>query len=66
MYSLSGILDVKIAPIYGEGTQEAYQRLYDEIRKQEECLRDLRPSDPRDNKKRIKDTKGGLLEGSYR
>ncbi|CZR63606.1 related to vegetatible incompatibility protein HET-E-1 [Phialocephala subalpina] len=29
------------------------------------CLRDLRLTDPRDDKKRIEDTKGGLLEGSY-
>ncbi|KAJ5988200.1 hypothetical protein N7481_003410 [Penicillium waksmanii] len=30
------------------------------------CLRDLRTTDPIDDKERIKDTKGGLLEGSYR
>jgi hypothetical protein len=65
-YCLSGIFDVDIAPVYGEGTEEAFRRLRDEIRKREECLRDLRPSDPRNDKKRIEDTKGGLLEGSYR
>ncbi|KAF2878163.1 NACHT domain-containing protein [Massariosphaeria phaeospora] len=71
-YCLSGIFDVDIAPIYGEGTKEAFRRLQDKIRshaesirKREECLRDLRPTDPRDDKKRIEDTKGGLLEGSY-
>jgi hypothetical protein len=65
-YCLSGIFDVDIAPIYDEGTEEAFRRLREEIRKREECLRDLRPSNPRDDKKRIEDTKGGLLEGSYR
>jgi hypothetical protein len=65
-YCLSGIFDVDIAPVYDEGTEEAFRRLRDEIRKREECLRDLRPSNPRDDKKRIVDTKGGLLKGSYR
>lgn len=65
-YCLSGVLGVEITPVYGEGTQEAFRRLHDEVRKREECLRDLRPTDPRDDKKRIEDTKGGLLEGSYR
>ncbi|KAG9197705.1 hypothetical protein G6514_001132, partial [Epicoccum nigrum] len=40
-YSLSGIFDVEMAPVYGEGTEEAFRRLRDEIRKREECLRDL-------------------------
>ena len=31
-----------------------------------QCLKDLRSTDPRDDKKRIEETKGGLLEGSYR
>ena len=73
VYSLSGILDVDMAPVYGEGTKEALRRLYERIRsreesfrKREKCLRDLRPTDPRDDKKRIEDTKGGLLEESYR
>jgi hypothetical protein len=72
-YSLSGIFDVDMAPVYGEGTEQAFGRLHEKIRerkeglqKQEECLRDLRPTDPRDDKKRIEDGKGGLLEGSYR
>ena len=65
-YSLSGIFDVEMAPVYGEGTEEAFRRLRDKIQKRNECLRDLRPTDPRDDKKRIEDTKGGLLEGSYR
>ncbi|KAH7395241.1 vegetative incompatibility protein HET-E-1 [Phaeosphaeria sp. MPI-PUGE-AT-0046c] len=65
-YSLSGICDVDIVPVYGEGEEEAFRRLYDEIRKLKDCLRDLRSSDPRDDKKRIEVTKGGLLADSYR
>jgi hypothetical protein len=65
-YSLSGIFNVDMAPLYGEGTEEAFRRLHDKIRKLEECLRDLRPTDPRKDKERIEETKGGLLEGSYR
>jgi hypothetical protein len=65
-YSLSGILNVDIAPIYGEGIKEAFRRLHDEIRKVERCMHDLRPSDPRYDKKRIEETKGGLLADSYR
>ncbi|PWI64374.1 hypothetical protein PCL_10512, partial [Purpureocillium lilacinum] len=30
------------------------------------CLTDLRVTDPRDDKKRIEDTRGGLLESSYK
>jgi len=65
-YSLLGIFDVYIAPIYGEGTARAFGRLMDEINKLEKCIQDLRLSDPCDDKKRIEDTKGGLLEDSYR
>jgi len=65
-YSLLGIFDVYIAPIYGEGTAKAFGRLTDEINKLEKCIQDLRLSDPCDDKKRIEDTKGGLLEDSYR
>jgi hypothetical protein len=43
----------------------AFKRLLDEIDKLEKCITDLRLSDPRDNKKRIKEAKGGLLEDSY-
>ncbi len=31
-----------------------------------QCLKDLRSTDPRDDKKRIEETQGGLLEGAYR
>jgi hypothetical protein len=40
------------------------QALRDE--KDTKCLRDLRPTDPRHDKTRIEDTKGGLLQGAYR
>jgi hypothetical protein len=65
-YSLSGICDVNIAPVYGEGEEEAFRRLHHEIQKLKDCLRDLRSGDSRDDKKRIEDTKGGLLADSYR
>jgi hypothetical protein len=65
-YSLSGIFDVDMAPVYGEGAEQAFGRLHDKIRKQEDCLRDLRATDPRNDKKRIEDTNGGLLADSYR
>ena len=65
-YSLLGILDVYIAPFYGEGTASAFQRLREELKILDRCIYDVRLTDPRDDKKRIVDTKGGLLEGSYR
>jgi hypothetical protein len=65
-YSLLGIFDVYVPPIYGEGTASAFKRLMDEIGKLEKCTQDLRLTDPRDDKKRIEDTKGGLLKDSYR
>jgi len=64
-YSLLGIFGVHISLLYGEGKVDAFKRLHEEIRKQEKCMRDLRLSDPRDDKRRIEDTKGGLLEASY-
>jgi hypothetical protein len=72
-YSLAGLFNVDMAPVYGEGTEEAFRRLHDKIREQEdcrrkreECLRDLCATDPRNDKKRIEETKGGLLADSYR
>jgi hypothetical protein len=65
-YSMLGVFDVYIAPIYGEGTGRAFGRLLDEINKLSRCIQDLRLTDPRDDKRRIEETKGGLLEGSYR
>lgn len=65
-YSMSGICFVRLPPVYGEGAELAFQRLYGEIRKTENCIRDLRLTDPRDDQDRIEATKGGLLEESYR
>ncbi|KUJ15222.1 HET-domain-containing protein, partial [Mollisia scopiformis] len=65
-YSLSGIFYVEIAPAYSEGAASAFRRLKEEIDKQERCVQDVRHTDPRDDKKRIEDTKGGLLADSYR
>jgi len=50
---------------YGEGMANTFKRLEEEIDKFNKCLQDLRLSDPRDDKTRIEDTKGSLLEGSY-
>jgi len=57
---------VYIVPFYGEGTASAFQRLREELNKLGRCIQDVRLTDPRDDKKHIVDTKGGLLEGSYR
>ncbi|KAF2749610.1 HET-domain-containing protein, partial [Sporormia fimetaria CBS 119925] len=65
-YCLAGIFDVDMAPVYGEGIEQAFRRLHNKIQSRKDCLRDLRPTDPRIDKKRIQDTKGGLLGGSYR
>jgi len=64
-YSLLGIFGVYIPPIYGEGTGGAFKRLMDEISKLEKCIQDLYLTNPRDDKKTIEDTKGGLLEDLY-
>ncbi len=65
VYSLLGIFDVKIPLFYGEGAVNAFKWLQEVINKREKCVQDLRLTDPRDDKKRIEDTKGGLLEGLY-
>jgi hypothetical protein len=65
-YSLSGIFDVEIAPAYSEGAANASRRLMGEIHTLRTCIQDLRITNPRDDKIRIEDTKGGLLAGSYR
>ncbi|KAF2626715.1 beta transducin-like protein HET-E4s [Macroventuria anomochaeta] len=66
VYSLLGIFDVELAPMYGEGAASAFKRLMDEIHTLEKCVQDARHTDPRDDKKRIEETKGGLLKDSYR
>ncbi|KAF2825268.1 hypothetical protein CC86DRAFT_394952 [Ophiobolus disseminans] len=65
-YSLIGILGVSLLPFDGESLAEAMKRITDEVEKQNMCIKDIRHTDPRDNKKRIEDTKGGLLVDSYR
>ncbi|KAF2429981.1 hypothetical protein EJ08DRAFT_670710 [Tothia fuscella] len=65
-YSLLGIFGVFISPRYGEGIMSAFKRLEEEIDKLEKCTRDIRLTDPRDDKKRIEETKGGLVDDSYR
>jgi hypothetical protein len=65
-YALLGIFDVNMMLNYDEGAESAFRRLQEEIDRQKRCLQDLRLTDPRDDKKRIEDTKGGLLKESYR
>jgi hypothetical protein len=65
VYSLLGIVDVDLAPCYGEGVDGAFRRLHDEIDKTERCIQDLCGTDSHADKKRIQDMKGGLLKDSY-
>ncbi|KAF2026430.1 HET-domain-containing protein [Setomelanomma holmii] len=65
-YSLQGILGVELAPVYGEGAAGAFRRLMEEIDSAKRCIQDLHSTDPRDDKKRIEETKGGLLADVYR
>lgn len=65
-YSLLGIFGVYISPLYGEGIGRAFGRLHCEIEKLGRCIQDLYLTDPQDDKKRIENTKGGLLKESYR
>jgi hypothetical protein len=68
-YSLLGIFDIYMPLIYGEGGENAFKRLRTSVQmvnKDQECIQHLRLTDPRDDKKRIEETKGGLLEDSYR
>jgi hypothetical protein len=65
VYSLLGIFDVKIPLYYDEGAASASKRLWDVIDKRQKCIQDLRITDPRKDKRRIEETKGGLLEGAY-
>ncbi|KAH6700681.1 hypothetical protein BKA61DRAFT_529778 [Leptodontidium sp. MPI-SDFR-AT-0119] len=64
-YSLLGIFDIQMPLRYGEGMPNAFKRLEEEIVKFNKCLHDLHLSNPHDDKKRIEDTKGGLLKDSY-
>jgi hypothetical protein len=54
--------------IYGEGGENALKRLRTSVQmvnEDQEYIQYLRLTDPRDDKKRIKETKDGLLEDSY-
>ncbi|EMD59452.1 hypothetical protein COCSADRAFT_258862 [Bipolaris sorokiniana ND90Pr] len=64
-YSLTGILGVSLSPIDSENLAEVMKRVLDEVDKQNNCIQDLCPSNPRDDKKRIEESKGGLLAGAY-
>jgi hypothetical protein len=65
-YALLGLFGVSMLPIYGEGAMSAFKRLREEIDKIEKCIQDLHLTDPRKDKKRIEESKGGLLVDSYR
>jgi len=62
VYSLLGILDVKISLFKDSEASTAFERLRDVISKRERCLQDLRLTDPRDDKRRIEEKRGPLLE----
>jgi NACHT domain/Heterokaryon incompatibility protein (HET) len=67
-YSLLGIFDIYMPLIYGEGGENALKRLRTSVQmvnEDQECIQHLRLTDPRDDKKRIEETKGGLLGDSY-
>ncbi|TVY78253.1 Vegetative incompatibility protein HET-E-1 [Lachnellula suecica] len=77
-YSLLGIFGIHLLPIYGEGKEHAFRRLRKKIQKSltvdeqnplepqsQSCIQDMRITDPREDKKRIENTKGGLLRDSY-
>jgi hypothetical protein len=66
VYSLLGVVDVDLAPCYGEGVDGAFRRLHHEIDKTKRCIQDLCSTDSHADKKRIQDTKGGLLKDLYR
>ena len=65
-YSLVGVFGVHLTPLYGEGATEAFRRLLSEVDKLEKCIQELYLTDTRDDKRRIEETKGGLLKDSYR
>lgn len=64
-YSLLGIFDVDMPIAYDEGAGGAIRRLEEAIERRNICIRDIRLSDPRDDKKRIEEAKGGLLKDAF-
>ncbi|KIW88799.1 uncharacterized protein Z519_10283 [Cladophialophora bantiana CBS 173.52] len=65
-YALLGIFGVEMNLRCGEGYPSASKQLEEKIGQLNSCLRDLRITDPRHDKQRIEETKGGLLDGVYR
>jgi hypothetical protein len=65
-YSLFGIFGVQMPLLYGEGEDGAFARLREEISKHDRCLSHLHSTDPRLDKKRIEEAKGGLFADAYR
>ncbi|KAK4551275.1 hypothetical protein LTR86_011259, partial [Recurvomyces mirabilis] len=65
-YSLAGMFDMYLAPVYGEGFAQAHSRLLELVHRRDNCARDLRLSNPSDDKRRIEHTKGGLLVDAYK
>jgi hypothetical protein len=67
-YSLMGIFDIYMSPIYGEGRKNAFNRLQEKIDKRskdDQCLRDLFVTDPHEDKDRIEKGKDTLLSDCY-
>ncbi|KAK5682876.1 hypothetical protein LTR17_027328, partial [Elasticomyces elasticus] len=64
-YSLAGLFDMSLAPVYGEGFAQAHRRLLELLHKRGTCIRDLCLSNPSHDKRRIEHTKGGLLADAY-
>jgi hypothetical protein len=64
-YCLQGIFGIELALVYGEGESGAFDRLKHEVSWLERCMEDMQSINPRDDKKRIEETKGGLLANSY-
>ncbi|KAK5657213.1 hypothetical protein OQA88_3271 [Cercophora sp. LCS_1] len=65
-YCLFGIFNVQMPLRYGEGEEEAFRRLREEISKHGRCLAHFLSTNPRLDKKRIEESKGGLLADAYR
>jgi len=65
-YSLFGIFGLHIPLLYGEGEDAAFGRLREKISKHDRYLSNLHSTDPRLDKKRIEEAKGGLLVDAYR
>ncbi|KAK4168585.1 beta transducin-like protein HET-D2Y [Cladorrhinum sp. PSN259] len=64
-YSLFGIFGIHIPLLYGEGEDGAFGRLREEISRHDRLLSHLHSTDPRLDKKRIEEAKGGLLADAY-